>query len=148
MSLLDQIVGLFTGGKPGAGQAAGAQPDLQAGLEQLVGLVLGPQSGGLQGLLAKFQQAGLGDLVNSWVGTGPSHPVTPEQVHEALGAEPVQTVAASTGISKEQVLALLSQHLPALVDHLTPNGQVPEHATTESPDLLTYGLTFLKSRLA
>jgi uncharacterized protein YidB (DUF937 family) len=34
------------------------------------------------------------------------------------------------------------------VDHLTPNGQVPEHPTTESPDLLTYGLTFLKSRLA
>ena len=34
------------------------------------------QSGGVQGLMNKFTQAGLGNVFSSWVGSGPRQPVT------------------------------------------------------------------------
>ncbi|OWJ60799.1 YidB family protein [Inquilinus limosus] len=83
------------------------------------------QAGGLQGILAKLQAGGLGDQVSSWIGTGGNLPVSAEQIQAALGDQHVQQIAASLGIPTDKVLAFLSQHLPAAVDHATPNGTLP-----------------------
>jgi uncharacterized protein YidB (DUF937 family) len=83
------------------------------------------QAGGLQGILAKLQAGGLGTQVNSWVGTGANLPISAEQIQAALGDQHVQQIAASLGIPTDKVLAFLSQHLPAAVDHATPNGTLP-----------------------
>lgn len=123
MGWLDQLAGLF--GRSGDPQSS----TLQALVTQVLN---NPQIGGLQGLVEKFQSAGLGDVVNSWIGTGPNQPVSPDEVHEALGHEHVDALANQTGIPANQVLALLAQHLPGLVDKLTPEGTIPEGGMLQS----------------
>ena len=83
------------------------------------------QQGGLQGLISKFQQQGFGDTVSSWVSTGPNKPISPDDVHRALGPDLLQQLAAKSGLSVQELAQKLSTILPQAVDTMTPNGQVP-----------------------
>lgn len=96
--------------------------------------------GGLSGLVQNFQQKGLGDLVNSWVGTGQNLSISADQVHSVLGSGVVQQLAAKAGISPDAAASSLAQLLPTLVDKLTPNGQLPQQG-----NLLEMGMELLKS---
>src|SRR5215475_2939457 len=87
------------------------------------GSILG---GGLNDLLKQFQERGLGDTVNSWVGTGPNKSVAPNDLAHALGADQINALTAQTGLSRDELLDGLSQSLPQVVDQLTPNGRVPQ----------------------
>jgi len=82
-------------------------------------------SGGLGDLLKQFQQAGQGDVAKSWVDTGTNKPVTPDILANVLTPEQIATLSAQTGLSRDQLLEAISQHLPGVVDHLTPGGRVP-----------------------
>lgn len=82
-------------------------------------------SGGLGDLLKQFQQAGQGDVAKSWVDTGENKPVTPDVLANVLTPEQIATLTAQTGLSRDQLLEAISQHLPGVVDHLTPAGRVP-----------------------
>jgi len=73
----------------------------------------------------KLQQGGLGDVVNSWVGSGQNQPVSPSQLGSALGPSVIKTVSQLTGLSEDDLTKQLSQVLPGLVDKLTPNGRLP-----------------------
>ena len=81
--------------------------------------------GGIQGVVKEFEQKGLGETVKSWVGTGENKPITPAQVHQAVGADTLKELAAKTGLSTEELAAKLAQILPAAIDKATPNGRVP-----------------------
>lgn len=116
MSLFDQIAGSLLNR---SGDATSSVPGLLTAL-------LGQQEGGLQGLIQKFEAAGQGDVVNSWVGTGPNQPVSGDLLHTVLGSEFVQQMSAKTGLPMDQLLGQLTQHLPQIVDQLTPNGEVPQ----------------------
>ena len=83
-------------------------------------------SGGLKSLVDRFQQNGHGDIANSWIGTGANHAVSPDQLHEALGPDTVNTLAEQAGISQVDVLSGLSRDLPGAIDQLTPDGRLPE----------------------
>ena len=91
-----------------------------------------PQGGGLFGglndLVQKFQNAGHGDVVNSWVGQGPNQPVTPAQVGSALGQQTISDLARQAGVSEQELLVHLAQALPGLINGLTPNGRLPTQA--------------------
>ena len=87
------------------------------------GSVLG---GGLNDLVKQFQQRGLGDAANSWVGTGPNKAVAPNDLANALGADQINALMAHSGLSRDDLLEGLSQNLPQVVDQLTPEGQVPQ----------------------
>jgi uncharacterized protein YidB (DUF937 family) len=95
-----------------------------AGMVSVVNNLL-EQHGGLQGLVNQFQQNGLGDTVNSWVGTGPNQSISPDQVHQALGPDLLQQLSAKSGLSVQDLAQKLSQILPQAVDTMTPGGQVP-----------------------
>jgi uncharacterized protein YidB (DUF937 family) len=82
-------------------------------------------AGGLGGLLNQFQQSGLGDVMKSWIGTGPNQPISPNQLGSALGPQIIQVLAQKTGMSEQELTAQLSQILPGVVDKLTPNGRLP-----------------------
>src|SRR5580693_2901718 len=58
--------------------------------------------GGLGGLLDKLQKGGLGDVANSWVGSGQNQPVTPKQLGPALGPDIIKTLAQRSGLSEEE----------------------------------------------
>jgi uncharacterized protein YidB (DUF937 family) len=120
--------GTVAAGMPGAAGGAGGLGDLLKG--GLGGLLAGGAagtvlSGGLNDLLKHLQQGGLGDTANSWVGTGPNRPVSPTDLGSALGADQIQSLTSQFGLSRDELLDGLSQHLPEVVDHLTPGGQVP-----------------------
>ena len=82
-------------------------------------------SGGLSDLLRQFQQAGHGETANSWVGSGPNKQIAPGDLANALGADQINQLAAQSGLSRDNLLSGLSQYLPQVIDHLTPDGRVP-----------------------
>jgi len=88
--------------------------------------VLNGQAGGLDGVLQSLQQGGLGDAVKSWVGTGGNLPVSADQLQNILGSGAVQDLAAKLRISPGDAASHLSTLLPGIIDHLTPNGEVPQ----------------------
>jgi uncharacterized protein YidB (DUF937 family) len=116
MSLLD-LAGQLLGGTNSGGE--------QNLVTEVMGLI-NNHPGGLAGLVQSFQQHGLADAVNSWVGTGANLPVSSDQIQKVLGNEQVQLLASKLGISTSEVSSHLTQLLPAVIDHLTPTGQIGE----------------------
>jgi uncharacterized protein YidB (DUF937 family) len=108
---------LFGGGGGSRPASAGSQPTPDAGAGGLLG--------GLGGLLDKLQKGGLGQVTNSWVGSGQNQPVSPGQLGPALGPDIIKTLAQRSGLSEEELTRQLSQILPGVVDKLTPSGRLP-----------------------
>lgn len=127
MGLFDSIAGQVAGALSGQGNAQGSGL-----LELVMGLINNPQTGGLQGLIAAFQEKGLGDIVSSWVGTGQNLPISPEQLQAVLGSGPIGQIAQQLGLSSQEVSGQLSALLPQVIDTVTPNGQVPEGDTMQN----------------
>ncbi|MGA7803385.1 YidB family protein [Bradyrhizobium sp.] len=82
-------------------------------------------SGGLGDLLKQLQQGGQGETANSWVGKGPNKPISPGDLASALGADQINALSSQSGLSRDELLSGLSQYLPQVVDHLTPDGRLP-----------------------
>ncbi|MFG1344989.1 YidB family protein [Xanthobacter autotrophicus DSM 431] len=80
--------------------------------------------GSIEGLVAQLQQSGLSEEVASWISTGPNAAVSGEQIMSALGETQVGQIAASLGLSPETLPDLLAQHLPTIIDRLSPNGAI------------------------
>ncbi|HKD27968.1 MAG TPA: YidB family protein [Xanthobacteraceae bacterium] len=139
----------FGGGQAGAPSSAGQAPSPQTGdkinvtapeesgggLSDLLkgglgGLLAGGTagsvlSGGLNDLLKQFQQSGLHEEANSWIGSGPNKTIAPGDLANALGADQINSLMEHSGLSRDELLEGLSQHLPRVVDQLTPDGKVP-----------------------
>src|SRR5215510_6175566 len=102
MGLLDQIVGaaLGRGGAPGGAPQSDAPQTsgVSAGLLQQVIGMLG-QPGALSNLTAAFQKQGMGNIVQSWIGTGQNLPVSPSQLQQVLGSGTIDNIAQKVGIS-------------------------------------------------
>ncbi len=81
--------------------------------------------GGLAGLIEAFQAHGLGEVANSWVGSGQNLPVSGQQLGQVLGQQQMSDLASRFGLSTGDLGAQLSQSLPQAVDRLTPDGQLP-----------------------
>jgi uncharacterized protein YidB (DUF937 family) len=118
------------GGNMGGGVGGGLGDLLKGGLGGLLagGAAGSVISGGLGDLLKQFQQNGQGDTANSWVGKGENKPIAPGDLANALGANQIDSLASQTGLSRDDLLSGLSQYLPGVIDHLTPEGRLPtEH---------------------
>ena len=132
-SPLDSILGSVLGGLGGGrgGKIGGLAGML---LPAVAGLIAG---GGLQKIIGQFEQHGLADVAGSWVGKGENQSVTPDQVQQVLGHDAVAQVAAQTGLSHDDAASAISQVLPAVVDHVTPDGSVPaDHEVAGALDSL------------
>lgn len=141
MGLLDGILGNVLGSAMSAsqqGQPAGGNPMLTAVLGMLSnsGGQGGPAAGGLGALVGKFEQAGLGHVVQSWIGGGPNAAISPDQVTNVLGAGQVGQIAQQMGISHGDAASQLSQILPQIINHLTPNGQAPAGGLGSAGDIM------------
>lgn len=97
-------------------------------------------NGGLSGVLDKFKSGGLGEQVASWVGHGDNLPVSADQITSALGSGQIAEMAAKFGLTPEALSGQIAQHLPGVVDKMTPNGEVG----AESGGLLNSVLGMLK----
>ena len=129
------------GGRRDSGPDGTVDPSLPPGdFSDLSGMLDGPGSaparhradpddqgdlGGLDGLVDRFRQGGLGDVMDSWIGHGANRPVAPDQLARALGPDTMDTLQSQTGLDRESLLSQLAQALPEVVHALTPQGRVP-----------------------
>jgi uncharacterized protein YidB (DUF937 family) len=91
--------------------------------------VLGSNNqGGLSAIVAKLQQAGLGDQVKSWLGNGQNLPISADQLRTVLGSDTVRQLAARYNIPVDQLGQILAQELPKAVDQASPDGRLPHTA--------------------
>jgi uncharacterized protein YidB (DUF937 family) len=111
-------------GKMFGGSSSAPAPAPQTGAAPAGGGLLG----GLSGLVQKLQNAGHGDVVNSWIGPGANAPIQPSQVGSALGQQTISDLARQSGLSEQELLAQLAQALPGIINKLTPNGRLPTTA--------------------
>jgi uncharacterized protein YidB (DUF937 family) len=102
-----------------------------------VGGLGGMLSGGLGDLVKQFQNAGKGDVADSWVGTGQNKPIAPADLSNVLTPEQIAFLNERTGLSREELLAGLSEQLPRAVDELTPQGRLPAPQDVERAAGLT-----------
>ena len=114
-------------GGGGGGMSGGLGDVLKGGLGGLLagGAAGSVLSGGLGDLLKQLQQGGHGDTANSWVGGGPNKAISPGDLAGALGADQIDSLASQSGMSRDDLLNGLSQYLPKVIDHLTPDGRLP-----------------------
>ena len=110
-----------------AGAGGGLGDLLKGGLGGLLagGAAGSVLSGGLGDLLNQLQQGGHGDTANTWVGKGENKAIAPGDLANALGADQIESLSAQSGLSRDELLSGLSQYLPQVVDHLTPDGRLP-----------------------
>ncbi len=91
----------------------------------LLGLMASERTGGIDGFMRLFQQAGLGNTVSSWLGGHEGAPISPTQLETALGGSTVERLAASAGVTRGVASAVLAYALPKVVSALSPAGVLP-----------------------
>jgi uncharacterized protein YidB (DUF937 family) len=123
----------------GAKMARGRSPIVAALIALLVSRALANNSDekkpevpgteeGLGGLMEKFRKGGLEEIIKSWIGTGANKPISPNQLHQALGPETVDGLSQETGLPRDDLLSQLSRLLPEVIDKLSPDGKLPKDA--------------------
>ena len=130
MGLLDSVAGAVLGKVMGGSQGGMAQ----------VALDMFNQNGGLAGVLDKFKAGGLAEQAASWVGKGENLPVSAEQISSVLGNGAIAEMAAKFGVDPATLSTQIAQHLPTVIDKMTPNGAVE----ADTGNLLSTVLGMLK----
>lgn len=128
MGLLDQIGGL-------AGVQGGKTEQLQAIMTWI------EQQGGIQGILEKFRNGGLGGVVESWLSQQSNQSVNSEQITSVFGSPALQDLGAKLGVDSQTASTLIAEYLPKIVDGLSPQGEAPAQG-----DLMSAGLNLLKGK--
>ena len=82
-------------------------------------------SGGLRDLVERFKQNGRAEAADSWVKTGPNHPIESDHLQQAIGPDVLAALSERTGLSQQELLARLTRDLPGAVDTFTPQGRLP-----------------------
>jgi uncharacterized protein YidB (DUF937 family) len=123
MKVIEFILSLF-----GSGMKKKIMDAIQGNLLGKLGMgqsTDGTDGGPLGQLMKQFQEKGLGNIFNSWVGTGKNENVSPDQVQAAVGPQKMADMAQQTGLSQSELAKQLAKYLPGMVDKLTPNGRLP-----------------------
>lgn len=130
MGLFDSVAGAVLGKVLGGEHGGMAQ----------VAMEMFNQNGGLPGILDKFNNAGLATETASWVGKGENLPISAEQIASVIGNSEIANMAAKFGITPDVLSSKIAENLPAVIDKLTPDGEV----NANSGNLLTTVLSMLK----
>ncbi len=131
MGLLDAALGMLSNAQQ---TSNGSQNNL---IQAALGLLNQSQNGGgLQNLIGAFQNAGLGEVIASWVGTGQNLPISAEQIQQALGGGQLSQLATASGLSHADTAGGLAAILPNLIDQMTPNGQVSDASNIDPTAML------------
>jgi uncharacterized protein YidB (DUF937 family) len=129
MGLFDSVAGAVLG------KMLGEKSDMaKVAMEML------DKFGGIDGILTKLKEGGLAEIAATWVGNGKNAPVSSNQITDALGADTIAEIAGKFGLSPDMLSGQLAEHLPNVIDKMTPNGEV----NNNSNDLLGTVLGMLK----
>lgn len=114
--MISDILGRGSRGGGGLGSLLGGAGTAGAG---------GFLGNGLRELTERFQQNGMGEAAQSWVSSGPSREITPDELERSIGPDVLEHLQEKTGLSREELLSRLAQDLPRTIDSLTPEGRLP-----------------------
>ncbi len=93
--------------------------------------------GGIEGLIQRFNQSGLDDLLKSWISPNEENaPISNQQIVEVVGEDNLRSAAETAGVDEKDAGDILAEYLPKLVDMLTPDGQLPDLKNLNTNDLL------------
>ncbi|HET7882181.1 MAG TPA: YidB family protein [Acetobacteraceae bacterium] len=134
---MEQTMSGILGSILGSLSEQGGQSNAIAGVLQQV---LSQNGGGLNALLSRFQDAGLGSQAQSWVSTAPNQPISSEHIDQVFSQDEISGWAAQAGTSQDKMREVLAEALPHAVSHVTPEGQVPD----QMPDLSSLIQQFLR----
>jgi uncharacterized protein YidB (DUF937 family) len=122
MSFFENLVSsVLSGFESNTGVTGAMAKELLSGFQQ-------NQGAGLTDLVEQLSKRGLGNVVQSWIGTGANQAVTPDQLSKAMDPGMLQQLASKLGISPDLLTTHLADILPKIVDRLTPDGKLPEMA--------------------
>ena len=124
MDLMDSLKSAIGGGNK--------QNDLMSIIMSLIG-----GQGGINNLISQFAAKGLGDVINSWIGTGKNLPISADQLQSVFGKDKISQLAGKVGMDNNAFTSQLSNLLPQVIDKLTPGGKVPEG------DIMSKGMDLL-----
>ena len=136
MNFLEGLIKQVTGGPGDAGGLASMVTGNPQILSALTGLLSTRDAsvggtGGLAGLVQAFEQKGLGHMISGWISTGPNPPISASQIADVLGQGTLGQFAAKAGVPVSEAGSLLARLLPGAVDHLTPDGKIPDVSSLE-----------------
>lgn len=98
----------------------------------LLQLITNRSTGGFNGFIDRFRNAGLSTLVDSWINRGSNSPISNAQVVSALGSDTIRSLANEAGVDSDKATSAISSILPGMVDTLTPDGRIPDEASLMS----------------
>ncbi|MGL4666631.1 MAG: YidB family protein [Saezia sp.] len=98
-------------------------PELMTKVASLLSQLLS-QTGGVSGLIQKFKDNGLGEIVSSWMSEGERLPISTDQIEQVVGKDFLANLASEANLDTSIFSTLLTQSLPKLVSTLTQEGQV------------------------
>lgn len=93
-------------------------------LSSVLGEVLAGGGGGLSAIVAKLDQAGMSEIVKSWLGSGENLPISADQLKDVINTDQLRQLADKFGIPLDDVLGNLAQVLPDAVDRQSPAGKL------------------------
>ena len=115
------------GGGLGGGSSFGGKGALMAMLLPLA-MQWVQRSGGIGGVLDQFRKKGYSQQAASWVSTGENEVLEPQAIDEVVGTDELSRLSRQLGVGNEEVASGMAQILPEMVNHLTPQGEVPHDA--------------------
>ena len=115
MSLLDNVINAATSAISGNGEQSQAM--------QLVSQLIQQNGGNVGDLLGKLQQGGLGDALQSWIGTGSNASVDAAQIQNALGGS-LSNAAAKVGLDTGRAICWRN---------ICPTSSTPSRPTATPP---------------
>ena len=104
------------------------------------------EDGGLPGFLEQFKAAGLGSVVQSWLGGGPvAKPITNTQLESVLGSSGglLELLTSRLGVERDSATSALGYLLPPIVGMLTPGGNLPAALPAEVTRMAAAGASLL-----
>ncbi len=127
MGLFDQLITMAAGDKMNQFQSVITWVDEQ---------------GGLIGVVNKFNQQGLGNIIQSWISNGENLPISINQLTQVFGDLNIQTLAQNVGYDPQETAELIAKYLPRLINKAAPDGILPDNV-----DLKSIGMNMLKEKL-
>ena len=79
----------------------------------------------------------------SWVSTGANQSIKPQAMDDVVGTEELSRLSRQLGVGNEEVASGMAQILPEVVNHLTPQGEVP----ADADDIWNSGISSLEQLL-
>jgi len=137
MALMPIVLAMLRNRGGTAPSAQVGQASTGGGLGDLLGQVLGGMGsgggggaggglGGLGAILDGLQRAGFGEQARSWVSSGENMPLPAGALEQIFGPSGLAEIARRAGLSEADTSRGLAQLMPEVVNHVTPNGEVPQ----------------------